>query len=160
MKITEQYELWQGRNKNSLTFAPTITRQKAQVIVLGIPLDCKEMKPVNPKGNQPWIFTGRAGAEAPILWPPDAKSWLTGKDPDAGKDWRQEKEVTEDEMVGWHYWLNGHESEKTWRWWRTGKPGVLQFMRSQRVGHDLVTKQQHLNTSWFQVCFNTTFFWM
>ena len=70
-------------------------------------------KPVNPKGNQPWIITGRTGAEAPILWPPDAKSWLTGKDPDAGKDWRQEKGATEDEMAGWHHGLNGHEFERT-----------------------------------------------
>ena len=75
------------------------------------PLDCKEIKPVNPKGNQPWIFTERtdAEAEAPILRPPDAKSWLMGKDPDAEKDWRQEeKQMTQDEMVGWHHWLNGN----------------------------------------------------
>ena len=72
------------------------------------------IKPVNPKGNQPWIFIGRTDTEAPILWPPYAKSWLTGKDPDAGKDWRQkEKGTTEDEMVGWHHWLNGHEFEQT-----------------------------------------------
>ena len=64
------------------------------------PLDCKEIKPVNPKENQPWIFFGRADAEAPILWPPDVKSQLMGKDPDAGKDWRQEeKEATEDKMI-------------------------------------------------------------
>ena len=73
------------------------------------PLDCKEIKPVNPKGNQPWIFIGRTDAEAPILQPPDAKSRLIGKDPDAGKDWGQEKRATEDEMVGWHNRLNGHE---------------------------------------------------
>ena len=76
--------------------------------------DSKEIKPVNPKGNQPWIFTGRTDdeAEAPILWPPDAKSQIIGKDPDAGKDWGQEeKGMTEDEMVGWHQ-LNGHESEQ------------------------------------------------
>ena len=78
------------------------------------PLDCKEVKPVNPKGNQPWIFIGRidAEAEAPIFWPPDAKNWLLGKDPDAGKDLRQEKGMTEDEMVGWHHWLNGQEFEQ------------------------------------------------
>ena len=77
-------------------------------------LDCKEIKPVHPKENQPWIFIGRTDAEAPILWPPDAKSWLIGKDPDAGKDWRQEeKGMTEDEMVGWHHWLNGRECEQT-----------------------------------------------
>jgi len=79
------------------------------------PLDSKEIKPVNPKGNQPWIFIGRADAEAeaPILWPPDAESQFIGKDPDAGKDWGHEKGVTEDEMVGWHHWLNGHEFEPT-----------------------------------------------
>ena len=76
-------------------------------------LDCKEIQPVHPKGNQSWIFTGRtdAEAEALILWP--LKNWLTGKDPDVGKDWRQEeKGTTEDEMVGWHHWLDGHESEQ------------------------------------------------
>ena len=79
------------------------------------PLDSKEMKPVNLQENQPWIFTGRtdAEAEAPILWPPHAKNQLIGKEPDAGKDWRQEeKGMTEDEMVGWHHWLNGHEFEQ------------------------------------------------
>ena len=75
------------------------------------PLDCKETQPVYHKGNQAWLFIGRIDAEAetPILWPPDAKNWLIGKDPDAGKDWRQE--VTEDEMVGWHHRLSGHEFE-------------------------------------------------
>ena len=79
------------------------------------PLDCKEMEPVHPKGNQSWIFIGRTDAEAetPILWPPDAKNWLIGKDPDAGKDWRrEEKGTTEDEMIGWLHQLNGHEFEQ------------------------------------------------
>ena len=79
------------------------------------PLDIKEIKSVSPKGNQPWIFIGRTDAEtkAPVLWPPDAKSWLIRKDPDAGKDWRQEeKGMTEEEMVGWHHQLNGHEFEQ------------------------------------------------
>ena len=78
------------------------------------PLDCKEILPVCPKGNQAWIFTGRTDAEteAPILWPPDAKSWLIGKDLDAGKDWRwEETGMAEGEMVGWHRQLNGHEFE-------------------------------------------------
>ena len=78
------------------------------------PLDWK-IKLVNPKGNQPWVFIGRTDAEAefPIFWPPDAKSWLIGKDPDAGKDWRwKEKGMTEDEMVGWHHWLKGHEFDQ------------------------------------------------
>ena len=79
-------------------------------------LDSKEIKSVSPKGNQPWIFIGRtdAEAEAPALWPLDVKHWLIRKDPDAGKDWRQEEKVTiEDEMIGWHYWLNGYEFEWT-----------------------------------------------
>ena len=79
------------------------------------PLDCKEIQPVNPKGNQFWIFIRRTDAEAetPILWSPDGKNWLIGKDPDAEKQWRQEeKGVTEDEMVGWHHWLYGHEFEQ------------------------------------------------
>ena len=80
------------------------------------PLDCKEIQPVHPKGNQFWIFIGRTDVEAetPILWPPDVKCWLIWKDPDARKDWRQEeKGTTEDEMVGWHHWLNGLEFEYT-----------------------------------------------
>ena len=77
------------------------------------PLDYKEIKPVNPKGNQPWIFIGRTDAEIPIPWPPDAKSQLIRKDLDAGKDWRQEeKGMTEDGVAEWHHWLNGHESEQ------------------------------------------------
>ena len=80
------------------------------------PLDCKEIQPVNPKGVQSWVFIGRTDVEAeiPILWPPNMKSWLIGKDPDAGKDWGQEeKGMTEDEMVGWHHWLNGHGFRQT-----------------------------------------------
>ena len=81
---------------------------------LASPLDYKEIQPVNPKENQSWMFIGRTDAEAetPILWPPDAKNWLIEKNPDAGKDWRQEeKETTEDEMVGWHHHRDGHEFE-------------------------------------------------
>ena len=92
------------------------------------------------KGNQPWIFNGRtdAEAEAPVLWPPDVKSQLIRKDLDAGKDWRQkEKRATEDEMVGWHHWLNGHELEQTPR--HGEGQGSLE---SQRAGHDLMTEQQ------------------
>ena len=103
------------------------------------PLDCKEIKSVNPKGNQSWIFIGRtdAKAEALILWPPDVMTWLIRKDPDAGKDLRQEEKGTRG-RGGWMASL----TQWTWvcassrRWWRTGKPGVLQSMGSQRVGHD------------------------
>ena len=101
-------------------------------------LDCKEIQLVHPKGDQSWVFFGRndAEAETPILWPPHAKSWLIGKDPDAGRDWGQEKGTTEDEMAGWHHWLDGHESMWT--------PGVGDgqggLAWSQRVGHDWATE--------------------
>ena len=87
------------------------------------PLDCKEIKLVIPKGNQSWIFIGRTDAEAPILWSPNLKSWLTGKDPDTEKDWRrEEKGMVEDEMVGWHHWLYAQEFEQV--------PGVGDGQRS------------------------------
>ena len=79
------------------------------------PLDCKEIQPVHPKGDQPWDFFGRndADAETPVLWPPHVQSWLIGKDSDAGRDWGQEKKgMTEDEMAGWHHWLDGHGFEQ------------------------------------------------
>ena len=109
------------------------------------PLGSKEIKPVNPKGNQSWIFIGRTDAEgeALTLRPSNAKNWLlTAKDLDAGKDWRQEeKGMTEDEMVGWH-----HRTQWTWvwaspgSWWWTGKPGVLQSMWLQRFGQHWATE--------------------
>ena len=79
------------------------------------PLDCKEIQPVHPKGDQSWVFIGRTDVELenPIIWPPDTKSWLIWKDPDAGKNWRWKKGTTKDEMVGWHHRLNGHEFEET-----------------------------------------------
>ena len=105
------------------------------------PLDCKKIQPVHPKGHQSWVFTGRTDAETetPILWPPDTKSWLIWKDPDAGKVWRQEKGTTENEMGGWHHRLNGVWVNSR-SWWWTGRPGVLRFMGSQRVGHDWATE--------------------
>ena len=96
----------------SKVFFQTVLLEK----MLESPLNCKGIKPVSTKGNQPWIFIGRtdAEAEAPVLWPPDEKSWLIGKDHDVGKDWRQEeKGTTENEMVGWHHRLDGHEFEQT-----------------------------------------------
>ena len=107
------------------------------------PLDCREIQQVNLKGNQSWIFIGRtdAEAEAPICWPPDAKNWHIGEDPAAGKNWRQEKGMTEDKMVGWHHWLNGYEfGASSGSWWWTGKPSVLQSKGSQTVGHGWVTE--------------------
>ena len=103
-------------------------------------LDCKEIQPVNSKGNQSWIFIGRTDVEAetPILWPPDAKKWLTGKDPDAGKDWRWEEKGGD---RGWDGWMTP-PTQWTWvwvsseSWWWTGRPGVLQSVESQRVGRD------------------------
>ena len=107
------------------------------------PLDSKEIQPVNPKGNQSRIFIAKAHtkAETTILWSPDVKNWLIGKDPDTGKDWRQE----EKRMTGWDGWI----ASLTWwtlvwvnsgSWWWTGKPGMLQSIWSQRVGHDWVTE--------------------
>ena len=93
---------------------------------LDSPLDCKEIQPVYPKGNQFWVFIARTDAEveAPIFWIPEAKNWLIERDYDVGKDWRQEeKGTTEDEMVGWHHWLNGHDWASPGRWWWTEKPG-------------------------------------
>ena len=110
------------------------------------PLDCKEIKPVHPKGNQPWLFIGRtdAEAEAPILWPPDAKGQITRKDPDAGKDWGQEeKGVTEDEMVGWHHWLNGHEFEQT----LGDSEGLGSLVWCSSWGHKELDMTQQLNNS-------------
>ena len=110
------------------------------------PSDCKEMKPVNSKGNQSWTFTERADAEAEalILQLPDVKSWLIENDPDVGKDWRQEeKQATEDQKVGWYHWLKGHESEHP-----PGDSGAQRGLAccgswGCRVGHNLATEQQH-----------------
>ena len=105
------------------------------------PLDSK-IKPVSPKGNQPWTFIRWTEAEATLLRPSDAKSPLTGKDPDAGKDWRQEeKGTTEDVMVGRHHRLRGHEFELTRLIVEDGEPGVLQSTRSQRAGRNSGTEQ-------------------
>ena len=106
-------------------------------------LDSKKIQPVRPKEDQSWVFIRRTDVEAetPILWPPDAMSWLIWKDRDAGKDWGQEaKGTTEDEMVVWHHWLNGHEFGWTRSWWWTGRSDMLRFMGSQRVGHDWATE--------------------
>ena len=107
------------------------------------PLDCKEIQPVHHKGGQSWVSIGRTDVEAetPILWPPDVKSWRIWKDSDAGKEWRwEEKEMTEDGMVGWHHrqwtwvWVNSRS------WWWTGRLGMLQSMGSKRAGHKWVTE--------------------
>ena len=108
------------------------------------PLDSKEIQPVNPKSNQPWICIGRTDVEAetPLLWPPDVKNWLIGKDPKSGNNWRQEEEGND---RGWGGWM-ASLTQWTWvwispgSWWWTGKPGVLQSMGSQSVGHDWATE--------------------
>ena len=109
------------------------------------PLDCKDIQPVHPKENQSWLFIGStdAKAETPILWPPDAKSWLIWKDPDAGKRLKAGKEGDD---RGWDGWM-ASPTQWTWvwvnlgSWWWTGRPGVLPLMGQQRVGHDKVTEQ-------------------
>ena len=116
---------------------------------LDSPLDCKEIQPVHSEGNQSWISIGKTDAETSILWPPDVKNWLTGEDPDAGKDWRwEEKGLTEDEMVGWHHQLNEHEFEQALGL-GDGQGSLAccspwghkkQSMVLQRVGHDWAAK--------------------
>ena len=111
------------------------------------PLDCKEIQPVHSEGDQPWDFFGRndAKAETPVLWPPHVKSWLIGKNSDAGRDWGQEeKGTTQDEKVGWHHRLDGHVWVNSGRWWWTGRPGVLRFMG---VGHDWTELRTLLSAS-------------
>ena len=114
------------------------------------PLDCKEIQPVHSKGNQPWDFFGRndANAETPVLFPPHAKSWLIGKDSDAGRDWGQEEKGTsEDEMAGWHHWLYGRESEWT--------PGVGDGRGAWRAAIHGVTESDMTELNWkksFSVC--------
>ena len=112
------------------------------------PLNCKKIQPFDPKGNQSWMFIGRtdAKAETPILWPPDGKNWLIGKGPDAGKDWRWGQQRMK--------WLDGITDTMDWvwvgsrSWWWTGRPGVLWFMGSQRVGHDWATELNWWLLSW------------
>ena len=117
------------------------------------PLDCKEIQPVHPKGDKSWVFTGRTDAEAetPILWPPHAKSWFIGRDPDAGRDWGRRRRGQQRMR-----WLDGITDSMDWvwvnsgSWWWTGRPGMLWFVGSQRVGHDWATEMnwtEHSNVS-------------
>ena len=111
------------------------------VKTLESPMDCKEIQPVHPKGNQSWICIGRtdAEAEALILWPPDAKNWLIGKTLMLERIEGRRRRGQQDEMVGWHHWLNGRVWASSGSWWWTEKPGMLQSMESQRAGHGWVT---------------------
>ena len=107
--------MWELNHKEGWTLKNQCSQTVVLAKTLESPFDSKKIKPVNPKGNQPWMFIGRTDGEAevPILWPPDGKNWLIRKDPDAGKDWSWEKKgSTEDEMFGWHYWLDEHEFEQ------------------------------------------------
>ena len=115
VKAIFQYHAWMCELDHKEGLVPKNRCSRIVVLekTLESPMDFKEIKPVNLKGNQPWIFIGRTEAQAPILWPPNANSRLIGKDPDAGKDWRQEEKwTTEDEMIEWHHWLDGHEFEQ------------------------------------------------
>ena len=104
--------MWELDNKKGWALKNWCLQTVVLEKTLESPLDCKEIQPVHPKGDQSWIFIVRTDAEAPILWPPDAKNWLIRKDPDTGKDWRwEEKGTTEDVMVGWHHQFDGHEFE-------------------------------------------------
>ena len=153
---------WKSLKPSKLKFHEAKCKEKHNrgtiMRTLESPLDCQKIQPVPPKGNHPWIFTGRtdAEAEAPRLWPPDAKTWLTGKDPDAGK-------IEGGRRRGWQRmrWLDGITNSKdmslsklqeivketwvwvsSWSWWWTGRPGVLQSVESKRVGHDWAAEQQ------------------
>ena len=140
--ISSRVWMWELSIKDSWAPKNWCFRTVVLEIILETPLDSK-IKPVHPEGNQSWIFIGRTDAEAetPILWPPDGKNWLTGKDLDTRKDWRQEeKGMTEDETVGWHHLPHGWVWASARSWWWTGKPGMLQSMGPQRVGHDWVTE--------------------
>ena len=135
--------MWELENKESWVLKNwcfwTVVLEKT----LESPLDCKEIKPVNPKGNQSWIFIGRIDADAPILWQPDAKSHFIRRDPYAAKDWGQEDKGTEEEMIGWHHWLNGDEFEQAPG--NSESQGGLAFCSpwgSQIAGHNCATEQQ------------------
>ena len=155
--------MWELGHKEDRTPKNWCFRTVVLEKTLESPLDCKIKKPVDREGNQLWILTGRTDAEADAVWPPDANSPLTGKDPDAGKDWRQE----EKRETGWQGWM-ASPIQCTWttwenyrRWWRTGKPGMLQSMGSQRVRHDLAMEQQQKKgvkkkIEWFWDCFKNT----
>ena len=151
--------MWEFHYKESWTLKNwcfwTVVLEKT----LESPLDCKEIQAVHPKGDQSWVFFGRndAKAETPILWPPHAKSWLIGKDSDAGRDWGRGMRDAgrEGDNRGWDGWM-ASPTRWTWvwvnsgSWWWTGRPGVLRFMGSQRVGHDWATELNWLmaNSCW------------
>ena len=153
--LTSHVWMWEFDHKEGWTLKNWCIWTMVLEKTLEIPLDWKEIQPVNPKGNQSWVFIGRTDAEteSPVLWPPDGKNWLSGKDPDTGGDWRQkEKGTKEDEMVGWHHQLDGHEFERA--------PGVGDGQRSLacccpqgcRVRHDWVIELNWISHLLPSVC--------
>ena len=146
IKFSESYGMSEVHTNISLApknwFFWTVVLEKT----LKSPLDCKEIQPVHSEGDQPWDFFGRndAKAETPVFWPPHAKSWLIGKDSDAGRDWGQEeKGMTEDEMAGWHHWLDGRESEWT--------PGVGDAQGGSHTAIHGVTKSWIRLSDWTEL---------
>ena len=138
--------MWELEHKESCMWKNWCFQTVVLKKTLETSLDCKEIKSFNPKGNQSWIFIGRPDAEAetPILWTPDMNNWLIEKDPDTGKDWRQEeKGATEDEMVGWYHWLNRHEFEQTLRDGEgQGSLACCSSWGRKESRHDWATQQQ------------------
>ena len=125
-------------------------------------LDCKEIQQVNPKGNQSWIFIVRTEVEAetPIVWPPDVKNWLIWKDPDAGKDGRwEEKGMTEDEMFGWHHWLNGHEFEQA-AGVGGGQGGLVCCSPCGYKESDTTERLNWTEMNWYQYIYSTQVYWI
>ena len=137
MDVLDYKESWAPKN---WCFWPVVLEK-----TLEGPLDCKEIQPVHPKGDQSWVFIGRADAETetPVLWPPHVKSWLIGKDPDAGRDWGQQKGTTEDEMAGWHHRPYGHGFGWT--------PGAVMDREAWRSAIQRVAKSQTRLSDWTEL---------
>ena len=148
---------WAERSDSALVFTKDL-----ETWTLSVSLFAEWHRIVAVLGQNEMTFEGRhrrtdAEAETPILWPPHAKSWLIGKDPDAGRDWGKEKKgTTEDEMAGWHHWCDGCVWVNSGSWWWTGRPGVLWFMGSQRVGHNWATELHWTDSSPAQSKHQTT----
>ena len=147
--------------KSNLTFLSLMFLNLVLEKTLECPLDCKEIQPLHPKGNQSWVFTGRTDAEVetPILWPPHAKSWVIGKDPDAGRDWGQEeKGTTEDEMAGWHHLLDAHEFGWT-PGVGDGQGGLACCDSWGRKESDMTERLNWTELNWIDNCYLSAGFW-
>ena len=142
--------MWELGHKESWTLKNWCFWSVVLEKTLESPVDCKGIQPIHPKGNQSWIFIGRTDAEVetPVLWPPDVKNWLIGKDPDAGKVWRQEeKGTTEDVVVEWHHWLNGHEFEQALEDGE-GQGSLVCYSPWGRKESDMTEGQQNRSCVW------------